>query len=382
MAQQREHWPCWLVIGLMIGILLYFAQPAEPAIWLPVSLVAIGLVAVAGPLSAQTLAAVRGFAEAGGDVLVVMRDEATGKGAAGLLGEGTQVSEAPGGNGGFALIARVELGNPLFAPFAEARFADFTKIHFWKHRTVRPGAADVQVLATFDNGDPFLLERGMGSGRVRVMTSGWQPADSQLALSTKFVPLMEGFLRRPEEIAAGGVEGRVTVGEPIALSPGGAELPAEIAHIAPDPLEDAFDDVAFHAALRRRRTGLKRALLDQTLVSGVGNIYADEGLWRARLHYARPTETMRRPESQRLLDGVRAVMRDALAQGGTSFDALYVNVNGESGYFDRSLDVLWTTRRAVLALRFPDPPRILHEPVVVVVMQGRRVWPRADDRAV
>jgi hypothetical protein len=179
------------------------------------------LVVVAGPLSAQTLAVVRGFAEAGGDVLVVMRDEATGNGAAGLLGEGTQVSEAPGGNGGFALIARVELGNPLFAPFADARFADFTKIHFWKHRTVKPGAADVQLLATFDSGDPFLLERGMGSGRVRVMTSGWQPADSQLALSTKFVPLMEGFLRRPEEIAAGGVEGQVTVGEPIALSPGG-----------------------------------------------------------------------------------------------------------------------------------------------------------------
>jgi formamidopyrimidine-DNA glycosylase len=125
----------------------------------------------------------------------------------------------------------------------------------------------------------------------------------------------------------------------LALSPGGAQMPSEIAHIAPDPMEDVFDDDAFHLALRRRHTGLKRALLDQTLISGVGNIYADEGLWRARLHYARPTETMRRPDSQRLLDGVRAVMGTALAQGGTSFDALYVNVNGESGYFDRSLEV-------------------------------------------
>ena len=73
------------------------------------------------------------------------------------------------------------------------------------------------------------------------------------------------------------------------------DLPAELAHVAADPLEDAFDDVAFAAALRRRRTGLKRALLDQTLVSGIGNIYADEGLWRARLHYARATEGVTRP---------------------------------------------------------------------------------------
>ncbi|MGH8891527.1 MAG: bifunctional DNA-formamidopyrimidine glycosylase/DNA-(apurinic or apyrimidinic site) lyase [Acidothermaceae bacterium] len=125
----------------------------------------------------------------------------------------------------------------------------------------------------------------------------------------------------------------------LSVSVGGADLPSEIAHIAPDPLESAFDDDAFHALLRVRRTGLKRALLDQSLISGVGNIYADEALWQAKLHYARPTETMRRPESQRLLAGVRAVMRDALEQGGTSFDSLYVNVNGESGYFDRSLEV-------------------------------------------
>lgn len=123
------------------------------------------------------------------------------------------------------------------------------------------------------------------------------------------------------------------------MSPSGAELPLEISHIARDPLDPAFDEVAFGAAVRRRRTGLKRALLDQTLVSGVGNIYADEALWAARLHYARPTDTMRRAEVARLLDEVRSVMALALEQGGTSFDALYVNVNGESGYFERSLAV-------------------------------------------
>jgi formamidopyrimidine-DNA glycosylase len=115
------------------------------------------------------------------------------------------------------------------------------------------------------------------------------------------------------------------------------ELPAPIAHIAPDPLEAAFDPDDFAARLTRRHTGVKRALLDQSLISGVGNIYADEALWRARLHWARPTETLRRGEVTRLLEAVTEVLSEALRAGGTSFDALYVNVNGESGYFDRSL---------------------------------------------
>ena len=116
-------------------------------------------------------------------------------------------------------------------------------------------------------------------------------------------------------------------------------VPAPIAHIAPDPVEPAFDPGAFAARLTRRRTGVKRALLDQSLISGVGNIYADEALWRARLHWARPTETLNRGEVSRLLEAVRGVLTEALRAGGTSFDSLYVNVNGESGYFDRSLQV-------------------------------------------
>jgi formamidopyrimidine-DNA glycosylase len=118
-----------------------------------------------------------------------------------------------------------------------------------------------------------------------------------------------------------------------------ALLPVPVAHIARDPLDPHLDDRALVARLRTRRTGIKRALLDQTLVSGVGNIYADEALWRARLHYARPTELLTRPAVRRLLDAVRDVMREALAEGGTSFDSLYVDVNGSSGYFDRSLAV-------------------------------------------
>ncbi len=116
-------------------------------------------------------------------------------------------------------------------------------------------------------------------------------------------------------------------------------LPEHIDHIALDPLDPAFDDVAFTAALRARRTGIKRAMLDQSLVSGVGNIYADEALWYAKLHWARPTKTLTRPVVATLLAGLREVMGAALAVGGTSFDSLYVNVNGASGYFERSLAV-------------------------------------------
>ncbi|GGO93829.1 formamidopyrimidine-DNA glycosylase [Wenjunlia tyrosinilytica] len=122
--------------------------------------------------------------------------------------------------------------------------------------------------------------------------------------------------------------------------PGDPEAtPLAISHIARDPLDPDFDEDVFHIALRRRRTGLKRALLDQSLISGVGNIYADEALWRCRMHFDRPTGSMTRPRTAELVAAVRAVMGQALEAGGTSFDSLYVNVNGESGYFDRSLDV-------------------------------------------
>ncbi|MDH6112994.1 formamidopyrimidine-DNA glycosylase [Kitasatospora sp. MAP12-15] len=114
--------------------------------------------------------------------------------------------------------------------------------------------------------------------------------------------------------------------------------PISLAHIARDPLDPRFDDAAFATALRARRTTVKRALLDQTLISGVGNIYADEALWRSKLHYDRPTESLTRPLAATLLGNAREVMNAALAVGGTSFDSLYVNVNGESGYFSRSLD--------------------------------------------
>jgi formamidopyrimidine-DNA glycosylase len=128
-------------------------------------------------------------------------------------------------------------------------------------------------------------------------------------------------------------------------------LPREVAHVARDVLDPLLAPgtpgrAALVARLRRRRTGIKRALLDQRTVSGIGNIYADEGLWRARLHGESATSALARRRVEEVLDAVAEVMRAALAAGGTSFDALYVNVNGASGYFDRSLAVYGQARRA------------------------------------
>ena len=115
-------------------------------------------------------------------------------------------------------------------------------------------------------------------------------------------------------------------------------LPASVAHIARDPLDPRFDDRMFLDRLARRDTTVKRALLDQTLVSGIGNIYADEALWSARVHYDQPTRSLSRARARVLLAEVRAVLGKALAEGGTSFNAQYVNVNGASGYFSHSLN--------------------------------------------
>ena len=118
----------------------------------------------------------------------------------------------------------------------------------------------------------------------------------------------------------------------------GSVVPVPVAHLARDPLDPLFDADAVVKVLRRKHSEIKRQLLDQTVVSGIGNIYADEALWRAKVNGARIAATLTRKQLTAVLQAAADVMREALAKGGTSFDSLYVNVNGESGYFDRSLD--------------------------------------------
>lgn len=125
-----------------------------------------------------------------------------------------------------------------------------------------------------------------------------------------------------------------------------AAVPSQVAHIARDPLDPAFDDRRFRARLGRSRSAIKRVLLDQTVLSGVGNIYADEALWAARIHPETPADALSTRAANRLLAEARAVLLKALAEGGTSFDAQYVNVNGEAGYFAHSLNAYGRTGQA------------------------------------
>ncbi|HEY0695927.1 MAG TPA: bifunctional DNA-formamidopyrimidine glycosylase/DNA-(apurinic or apyrimidinic site) lyase [Kribbella sp.] len=177
-----------------------------------------------------------------------------------------------------------------------------------------------------ESGDAVLTHLGM-SGQFRVQPVG--------AADEKHLRVRFRFADKGGEVRF--VDQRMFGG--LSYSEGGAELPEEIAHIARDPFDPLFDPELFVAGVRRRKTGLKRALLDQSLISGVGNIYADEALWRAKLHYARATDTMKPLQIREILRHAREVMAAALDVGGTSFDALYVNVNGESGYFERGLAV-------------------------------------------
>lgn len=200
--------------------------------------------------------------------------------------------------------------------------ADFT--HRLEGRTVVGAARRGKYLwMQLDHDDAVLCHLGM-SGQFLISEAG-APAPKHLRIALTLDDGRE--LRFADQRIFGGMS----------FSEDGAELPPEIAHIARDPLDPLFDAAEFAARLRKRETGVKRAILDQTLISGVGNIYADESLWRTPLHYARNTRHLRSREVEGLLVHIGEVMLEALAQGGTSFDALYVNVNGTSGYFERSL---------------------------------------------
>jgi formamidopyrimidine-DNA glycosylase len=197
-----------------------------------------------------------------------------------------------------------------------------------------------------DSGVPGVaLMAHLGMSGQLLMQDSWVPDEKHLKVRLRLsrVESMPEQLRFVDQRIFGGLFVTTLVPTDDGGPGGSAEDPVpviaeEASHIARDPLDPHFSFDTFYRRLRKRKTGLKRALLDQGLVSGIGNIYADEALWRAKLHYARPTDTLRRGEAQRVLAAARDVMTDALAAGGTSFDSLYVNVNGASGYFERSLN--------------------------------------------
>ncbi|WGD38404.1 bifunctional DNA-formamidopyrimidine glycosylase/DNA-(apurinic or apyrimidinic site) lyase [Lysinibacter sp. HNR] len=193
----------------------------------------------------------------------------------------------------------------------------------------------------------LVIHLGM-SGQVLLRTSG-QPVEKLLRVRTQLEHPIHGELNM--DFVDQRIFGSMAIDRmqptPDGL-PGGAGsaepmIPQQVSHIARDPIDPAFDDEYFVFRLRQRRTGIKRALLDQQLVSGIGNIYADEALWASRTHGEHPTEEVSVRRARAILAAVRVVLAKALAEGGTSFDTQYVNVNGQAGYFAHSLNAYGRT---------------------------------------
>lgn len=193
-------------------------------------------------------------------------------------------------------------------------------------------AAEVALMAHLGMSGQLLVEEESSArekhARVLLTLSGRDDAPGQL----RFVDqrLFGGLWLSPMA--------RTEDGLPGGLGAEAAQIPVDAAHVARDVLDPAVTPAGLRSAFTNKRAPIKAAILDQTILSGVGNIYADEALWRSRLHYLTPTHRLSAAKVAQLLAHLRRVMTDALAAGGTSFDSLYVNVNGASGYFDRSLN--------------------------------------------
>lgn len=196
-----------------------------------------------------------------------------------------------------------------------------------------------------DSGEALLVHLGM-SGQLLLREPGMSDRNTRIRLTVDSAVHGELIVNFADQRIFGSmavdrlvpVDDGTSAGETGRMPPTRL-IPSQVAHIARDPLDPDFDDALFIARVRRRRSGIKRALLDQSLVSGIGNIYADEALWDARVHGEQGCHRMSVRALTRLLEAVRGVLRRALAEGGTSFDVQYVDVNGRSGYFSRSLNV-------------------------------------------
>ncbi|ULE33155.1 bifunctional DNA-formamidopyrimidine glycosylase/DNA-(apurinic or apyrimidinic site) lyase [Mycobacterium sp. IDR2000157661] len=222
-------------------------------------------------------------------------------------------------------ITAVRVHHPRAVRRHEAGAADLTA-RLLGARIVGTGRRGKYLWLTLDDGSAVVVHLGM-SGQ---MLLGELPMQDHLRIAA----LLD------DGTALSFVDQRTFGGWMLAdlVTADGSEVPLPVAHLARDPLDPLFNRDGVVMVLRRKHSEIKRQLLDQTVVSGIGNIYADEALWRARVNGARLASSLTRSKLAELLDAAAEVMAEALGQGGTSFDSLYVNVNGESGYFDRSLD--------------------------------------------
>ena len=196
-------------------------------------------------------------------------------------------------------------------------------------------ASETEVRAAFD-AKPRHLRVALELGPAEARPEETSEREGRTGQRLLFVDqrIFGGMFLSPLVPDVPAAAGKVSLGE----VPERFLVPEAVKHIARDPLDEFFDPAAVRRKFLRTSSGIKKALLDQSVISGVGNIYADEALWRARLHYAKPARTLSAAQTRDLLEAVTDVLRESLAAGGTSFDALYVNVLGESGYFERSLN--------------------------------------------
>ena len=198
-------------------------------------------------------------------------------------------------------------------------------------------ASEAEARAAFD-AEPRHLRVALELGPVGTTSGEASPGQRLLFVDQR---IFGGMFLSPlvPDVPAAVAANKAAPGE---MAPGEVPerflVPEAVKHIARDPLDEFFDPAAVRRKFLRTSSGIKKVLLDQSVISGVGNIYADEALWRARLHYAKPARTLSAAQTRELLEAVTQVLRESLAAGGTSFDALYVNVLGESGYFERSLN--------------------------------------------
>jgi len=222
-------------------------------------------------------------------------------------------------------ITAVRVHHPRAVRRHEAGPADLTA-RLLEAQITGTGRRGKYLWLTLDDGSALVVHLGM-SGQ---MLLGEVPNENHLRIATHL----------DDGTALSFVDQRTFGGWMLAdlVTVDGTEVPAPVAHLARDPLDPKFNRDGVVMVLRRKHSEIKRQLLDQTVVSGIGNIYADEALWRAKVNGARLASSLTRAKLGELLDAAADVMVDALGHGGTSFDSLYVNVNGESGYFDRSLD--------------------------------------------